>query len=349
MSAAPPLPQEDLDHVLAHTRGLWEEARGQAFFITGGTGFFGMWLLESFAHINDALGLGMRATVLTRDPARFAAKAPHLADRADLSFLAGDVRSFAFPGGAFPYVIHAATETSSKQGDEAQQELLDAIIGGTRRTLDFAAQAGTKKFLLTSSGAVYGRQPGELTHVPESYAGAPDPLLPASAYGEGKRISEHMCAVHARRFGYETKIARCFAFVGPHLPLDAHFAIGNFIRDAMRGGPIQIGGDGTPCRSYLYASDLVVWLWTILFRGPGGCAYNVGSGESLSIREAAEATGAALGLKDSVRVARAATPGQAPSRYVPEVAKARCDLGLEVLIDLTTSVQKTVQWCKKSN
>jgi nucleoside-diphosphate-sugar epimerase len=97
--------------------------------------------------------------------------------------------------------------------------MLDAIIGGTRRLLDFAAQFGVKKLLLTSSGAVYGKQPAEITNISENYLGAPDPLLPGSTYGEGKRVSEHKCAVHARLHGYEVKIARCFAFVGPHLSL----------------------------------------------------------------------------------------------------------------------------------
>ncbi len=342
----PPLPPADLVHVLAHTRELWAEARGQSFFITGGTGFFGMWLLESFAHANDTLGLGARATVLTRDPAAFARKAPHLASRADLTFIQGDVRTFAFPVGQFSYIIHAATEASAKLNDEAPQEMLDAIIGGTRRVLDFAAQCGVKKLLLTSSGAVYGKQPPELTHIPEDYLGAPDPLLPGSAYGEGKRVSEHLCAVHALQHGYEVKIARCFAFVGPHLPLDAHFAIGNFIRDALAGGPIQINGDGTPLRSYLYAADLAVWLWTILFRAPSARAYNVGSDSGLSIREVAESVRTSVGGSIDVQLARSPLTGIAITRYVPAVDRADRELNLAVAIPLPDALQRTTAWLR---
>jgi nucleoside-diphosphate-sugar epimerase len=249
-----PLPADDLDHVLTHTRPLWDEAKGSSFFITGGTGFFGMWLLESFAHINDALGLGMRATVLTRDPERFRQKAPHLAARRDLDFLAGDVRDFAFPKGEFRYVVHGATTSG---GPVDNLEMLETIIEGTRRVLDLAATRGTRKFLYISSGAVYGKQPEDLTHVPEDYCGAPDPLDPRSAYGEGKRVGELFSVLESRKAGFEAKIARCFAFIGPHLPLDAHFAAGNFIRDAIAGGPVVIKGDGKSVRSYLYASDLV--------------------------------------------------------------------------------------------
>lgn len=347
-TACPPLPLEDLEHVLAHTLDLWEEARGQRFFITGGTGFFGMWLVESFCYINDALGLGMHATILTRNPAAFAAKAPHLATRPDLTTLQGDIRTFNFPEGNFPFVIHAATEASAKLNEEAPDEMLDAIIGGTRHVLDFAARVSVQKLLLTSSGAIYGRQPPEMTHISEDYAGAPDPLLPGSAYGEGKRVSEHMCVVHAKRFGYEAKIARCFAFVGPHLPLDTHFAIGNFLRDAMAGNPICIAGDGTPRRSYLYAADLSIWLWTILFRGGQARAYNVGSEEDFSISELAELVRRSLNVSVSIETACPLVLGTSVSRYVPGVSRAQAEFRLGSLVPLINALQRTARWYRSS-
>ncbi len=339
-----PLPSEDLEHVLEHTRELWSEASGKSFFITGGTGFFGMWLLESFAHINDQLALGMRATVLTRDPAAFARKAPHLAARADLQFIQGDIRSFPFPEGQFDYIIHAATEASAKLNEEAPHEMLDAIVAGTRRVLDFAAQCGVKKLLLTSSGAVYGKQPSDITHISEDYLGAPDPLLPGSAYGEGKRLAEHMCCVHARQHGYEAKIARGFAFVGPHLPLDAHFAIGNFIRDAMRGMPIQINGDGTPMRSYLYASDLAVWLWTIFFKAPHARAYNVGSHEDISIFDLAKRVVDDIKLNLPIKITQHFHKDRPISRYVPSTLRAQSELSLNTNISLSGAIRRTATW-----
>lgn len=341
MNAA--LPPEDLAHVLTHTRELWKEADGRRFFITGGTGFFGRWLLESFCHANDELQLGLRATVLTRDPARFAARAPQLAARAELDFVCGDVRDFAYPAGPYRYMIHAATEASASLNEKAPDKMLDTIVAGTRHALGFAAQAGVQKLLFTSSGAVYGRQPAELTHLGEDFAGAPDPLAAGSAYGMGKREAEQMCAAQAKQHGYEAKIARCFAFVGPHLPLDAHFAIGNFIRDALAGGPIRIAGDGTPHRSYLHAADLAVWLWTMLFRAPTARAYNVGSPESVSIRETAAAVARVFPNPVAITVAQPAA-GPAPSRYVPAIARAENELGLRVRIPLSNAIERTVRW-----
>ena len=186
MTEANPL-AADLDHVLAHTQGLWEELRGQRLFITGGTGFFGCWLLESFAWANDRLNLDATAVVLTRSVERFQRKAPHLASHPAIHFHIGDVRDFDFPDGHFAHVIHAATEAGATLNAENPLLMLDTIVEGTRHTLEFARQCGATKFLLTSSGAVYGRQPPNITHVAEDYPGAPDPADPRSVYGEGKR------------------------------------------------------------------------------------------------------------------------------------------------------------------
>jgi len=341
----------DLDHVLAHTVGLWEDLRGQRIFITGGTGFFGCWLLESFAWANDRLGLGATALVLTRDPAAFAHKAPHLASHPAIRFHSGDVRSFDLPSGHFAHVIHAATDGDLKQMAADPLAVFDINVLGTRRVLEFARQCGATNFLFTSSGAVYGRQPPDLAQLAEEYHGAPDPTDAQSAYGaagEEKRIAETLCALYARQHGLKTKIARCFSFVGPYLPLDGKFAAGNFIRDALRGGPIRIGGDGTPVRSYLYAADLAIWLWTILLRGTAGRPYNVGAEEAVSIAGLAQATARAVQPPVAVEIARQPAPGAAAERYVPSTRRAQAELGLAQWVMLDEALRRTLAWGREA-
>jgi len=335
-----------LDDVLAQTRGLWEEVRGQDLFITGGTGFFGVWLLESFAHANDHLQLGARAIVLTRNPAAFMVRMPHLAGRHDLKLFAGNLRDFPFPSGRYPFVIHAANDADPKLAAKSPEASMEAMDRGLDRVLDFVAQAGTRKLLLTSSGAVYGRQPPDLGHLREDYPESPVPPMAnnAQVYAAGKRVAERRCLSHARQFGYEAKVARCFAFLGPHLPLDGEFAAGNFIRAALRCEPIQIHGDGTPYRSYLYAADLAIWLWTILFRGQPARAYNVGSAQELTIKELAVRTTAAAGAGQAVIIAQPPVAGSAAARYVPAIDRARTELCLVPRISLETALHRTLRW-----
>ncbi len=337
---------EDLDHILDKTTDLWDEVRGQTIFITGGTGFFGCWLLESFIWINDHLNLGASAVVLTRNPNAFKSRVPHLALHPSIRLLEGDVRSFSFPKGSYPFVIHAATDASVSLNEEDPLLMFDTVVNGTRRVLDFASSHGTRKLLLTSSGAVYGKQPSTLTYIPEDYMGAPDPLDPGSAYGEGKRAAELLCSIYAKTFGIEMKIARCFAFVGPYLPLDAHFAIGNFIRNAIMNKPIVVKGDGSPLRSYLYAADLAVWLWTILFLGKSGRAYNVGSSEIIAIAELAKDISQKVSPKVTVKFDQADTILSRNNNFIPSTAKAEKELNLRVLINRSDGINKTINWRK---
>jgi dTDP-glucose 4,6-dehydratase len=330
----------DLDHVLGVGRDLWDDLRGARLFLTGGTGFFGSWLLETFLWANDRRHLGASVVVLTRTPQKFAARAPHLGNHPTVTLVGGDVRSFDFPEGSFSHVVHAATPSSTPVGPRL---LFDTIVEGTRRVLQLAHASGAGRFLLTSSGAVYGPQPPELTHVPEDYTGAPNPADPGFAYGEGKRAAEMLCAVYADA-QLQPTIARCFAFVGPYLPLDAHFAAGNFIRDALKGGPIRVSGDGTPLRSYLYAADLAVWLWTILLRAAPLRPYNVGSESAVSVGDLALAVAAAMTPACEVLRARTPTPGATPPRYVPSTARAQQELGLHPSVSLDHAIAKTTAW-----
>jgi len=346
---------DDIARLLARTPSLWEPLRGASLFISGGTGFFGIWLLEAVVAANRELSLGCRIMVLSRDPARFAAKAPHLAADPAISFVEGDVRDFRFPVGPVTHVIHAATEASASLNATDPQAMFDVCVDGTRRMLALAEEKRSQRFLFTSSGAVYGRQPPELTHLPEDFCGGPDPLDVRSAYAEGKRAAELLCGMAARPSaaggaGLHVSIARCFAFVGPHLPLDTHFAIGNFIRDCIAGGPIRIGGDGTPFRSYLYAADLAEWLFTILLKGEAGRAYNVGSEEAISIRSLADRVADVASTvwpdrgRPEIVMAKQPQWGVAAERYVPCCGRARSELGLTPATSLDDAIRRTLLW-----
>lgn len=337
------VPAADLEHILEHTGDIWRDLAGTRLFVTGGTGFFGIWLLEAIAAANDRLKVGVGATVLSRDPAPFLARMPHLASRSEFTWLVGHPATFAFPHDHHDYILHLATATSAHLGETDPRRMLETKFASIRHILDYARYTGARRMLVTSSGAIYGAQPANLSHMPETYTGAPDPTKSASAYGQGKRLVEQMCAISP---DVEAVIARCFAFIGPHLPLNARFAAGNFLRDALAGGPIVIQGDGRAIRSYLHSADLTIWLLTLLLRGQAGQAYNVGSDEAVSTLDLAQRMAALAPSPSAVVMKGISTQSkEAPAdTYVPDIQRARSTLGLEVALDLNAALLRTMEW-----
>lgn len=342
------LPIEDLDQVLDAVGPHWEQLRGKRLLLTGGTGFIGKWLLGTFLHANRKLDLSAQVVVLSRRPEAFLNEYTQLRDAPDVTWLGGDVRDFAFEAaGGCTFAIHAATDVIATS---SPAEILDTCTAGTQRVLSAMGHGGSKaRVLLLSSGAVYGRTPPEVPAIPEEWQGAPDPLAPSSAYGEGKRVSELLCAMAASaRPELEVSIARCFAFVGPHLPLDKHFAIGNFIGAAMKGQDIRIQGDGTPLRSYLYAADLAHWLWVLLITAKSGRAYNVGGAEALSIGDLAHRVNRVLNGSGDVQIAQSPRPGVPPQAYVPSIARIAAELALTPSVGLDDAILRTARWAAHS-
>ena len=326
-----PLPLADLRHILAQAGPDLAALDGARVFLTGGTGFLGRWLVESWALARREGLLRGELHVLTRTPERFASLPPC----PGLTAVGGDQAGFPFPDGAFGAVIHGAFQHGTPSATFWNNLL------GCRRALEFGRRAGAARFLLLSSGAVYGPQATD--RVAEAWPGAPEALDPTQTYGAVKRASETLGAAFQADGGPEFRSARGFAFLGPGLPLDRNFAAGNFIRDALGGGPIRVQGDGTPLRSYLYAADAAVWHWGILVRGLPGQPYNVGSPQALSILELARRVRDLLAPGAAIEVA-AQPDGRAPSRYVPDTARAERELGLKGWIGLEEGILRTAEW-----
>lgn len=335
---------EDLDLILNAKPDIWDKLSGNRIFLTGATGFFGIWLLSAFQYAFEKGRFSGSIVALSRNPHLFLHKFPQFQDLPFLHFHQGDILDFSFPEGNFDLVLHAATEASVQMNLEQPIRMFDVAANGTRRVLDFCLHSDVKRFLLTSSGAVYGQQPAQITHIEETYVGSPNVLEANAAYGEGKRVAEMLTNFYQRHHGLSGIICRCYAFAGPYLPIDSHFAIGNFVRDFGKGGPIKVGGDGSPFRSYLYAADLVIWLLTCLVNGKPGEAYHVGSDEDLDIEQLAHKVANFGTQKLKVEIAQPRNPEKALLRYVPSVEKAKRELGLRVFTPLEKSIGKMVRF-----
>lgn len=338
-TSLPELYEEDINRSLFLLPASdWRELSSHRIFITGGTGFVGKWLIATLLNAKKKLDFKCQITVLSRDPNAFMREMPMLAQQIQL--VNGDVRDFQFPSGEFDCIIHAATDVATTG---TPQEIFSTCVEGTKRILDFARQCHAKNLLLVSSGAVYGSLPIGMTRVPETYIWEFNPLDAPSAYGKGKRESEWLVA-NSNIGGLQVKIARLFALVGPYLPLNKQFAIGNFIDAAMVDRDITIHGDGSPYRSYLYAADMAAWLWGILIKGDSGEIYNVGSEESVAISKLAETVVDVLKKKINIKTLKLPLAGSAAEYYVPDTNKIRASLGLKEPMGLRDAIERTYNW-----
>jgi dTDP-glucose 4,6-dehydratase len=312
-----------------------------SLFVTGGTGFFGKALLRRWQADSHLQRTFPQVSVLSRDPASFLVRYPEFANLPGLRFHIGDLSDPASLPRAerFTHILHAATESTfgPRLSPFAR---FQQIVDGTRHLLEFAVACGARRFLLTSSGGIYGPQPPEVAALPEDWPGSPDLRDPANAYSLGKRAAEHLCTLYRDAYGIETVIARCFSFIGRDLPLDVHFAIGNFIRDALDREAVEIAGDGSPVRTYLDQDDLAHWLLTLLELGRPGEAYNVGSDEAIRIADLAYLVRDLLAPDKPVGILGQCRDPHGRNRYVPDIRKAQRELGLGVTIPLAEAIQR---------
>lgn len=333
-SLSPPLPPEDLEHIFHHAGGCWSRLDGKRVLFTGASGFFGSWMLESFLYAGTKSGISLRAIAVTRDARRFSEYLPHLAGDPRVEILEADAATMPVPEGPVDYVVHSLFAPAPLREMEAHYET------ATRRLLEIAALKSSSGCLLCSTGAVYkpSRSP-ILENWPRFGSG--DPL----SYPRIRARVEDQWEAGFAGLGLPVTIARGFAFVGPRLPLDGQFAAGNFLRDVLAGGPVTVRGDGTPIRSYLHAADLAVRLWHILLCGQAGGIYNVGSGQELSIGEAADAVAGLVQPPAEVRVLR---EGSRFSYYVPDTTRIEHAFHIAPALPFPKALARTWEWLRTS-
>ena len=311
--------------------------------LTGGTGFFGRALLRKWQSNATSGDRIPKICVLSRNPKKFLDKYPEFYGQGWLDFHQGDILvPDSLPlKDTFTHILHAATDSTFGPQLKPLERYIQ-IVDGTRNLLDYAVKKCVSRFLLTSSGGVYGKQPHDMLSISENYNGMPDPLNPENAYSIAKRSAEHLCTLYREQYSIKIVIARCFSFVGQDLPLKVHFAIGNFIHEALQENVIHVKGDGTPVRTYLDQRDLAHWLTEMLFKGSDGEVYNVGSDVPITIKELAQLVRDTIAPNKTVVIDAESKDINYRNRYVPDITKACSQLNLKISYSLQESILNTI-------
>ena len=331
---SPRLPQDDLDHVFRQVGKLWECLAGKRILFTGASGFFGSWMLESFLYAGTKLNLPIRAIALTRNENRFSDYLPHLASDPRVEIMEADAATMPIPDGPVDYLVHSLFAPAPLP------ELENHFERATARLVEIASKKSAQGCLLCSTGAVY-KPADKCSPIPEIWHrfGAGDPL----SYPRIRAQVEDQWRDGCARYGLPTAIARGFAFVGPRLPLDGQFAVGNFLRDGLAGNPVNIRGDGSPVRSYLYAADLAVRLWHMLLGARPGAIYNVGGGQAITIEQAARAVAGLVSPSANVQIQH---EDSAFSYYVPDTARFDKAFPLPAPLTFSEALERTWKWLR---
>ncbi len=332
----------DLDRILGCSRQDLLLLKGRSLFLTGCTAFIGKWLLESLLWANQQLDLGLRLTVLTRSSASFLAAMPHLAAHKSLCLVQGSILSLPeqdIPD--FDLAIHGVNLPNDASLSWPARHMLTAV-SGTESLMDMAAGKGCRHILLLSSGAVYGTQLPQKT--PFAEHALPVDLRESAVYGNTKRFVESYTRAKGQELGITVSVARCFAFIGAHMPLNERNAMSSFLLHAVRRQPITIQGDGSPLRSFLSGRDLSIWLLAMLVRGDGRVC-NVGSQIVFPLLEWAKKVLLCAGLpEDFLTVQGHALRGNAPDAYVPDTSLARSVLRLAETASPEENILAALNW-----
>jgi len=318
------------------SRDLAVDIQEKHYFITGATGLFGSWLLSFMDWCHARNYSAPQVTVLVRRNI--------LPKRDYVESVMGDIGDFCFPERKFDRLIHLAAPSARDTFEGmTDQEKLQQLYFGTRHILEFASNNIKGRSLFTSSGAIYGGfSIDQKEPIAETNRFAPLSSFDKIGLALGKRVAEFLISDYGRKDAVDAGIARCFSFIGPGLPLDLHYAVGNFISRAVKGKNITINGDGTPIRSFMYLGDAINWLLTILEQGKPGEDFNVGSEQSISIADLATTIRNCIDPDIQVEIkgnSNVSSGNPLNHYYVPDVQKVKLAFGLTETMTLQESIK----------
>lgn len=340
--------RKDCEKSLSDYLESLDSLKNKSVLITGGTGFMGKWLTEAICLLNEKYDFNIKLHLLARNIQEYKEQVPHLAQQQFINLIEEDVRNITTLPDDISLIIHAAGSPDNRKHISTPLKTIDIITKGTQAILDTCLRLpNLNKFVHISSNYVYGHQNDRLLNIKETEIGVSDPNSVNSAYSEAKRMAETICAVYRNQKRLPITIVRPFAFIGPYQELEKPWAINNFIRDSILGGPIRILGNENTIRSYLYGSDMAFWLLKILAQGETDSTYNLGSEQAISLKDLSKKITLNFNNKIEVLVKSSKIYPLSPVVSVPDITHIKTDIKVKQVFELETSIKRTIDWYKQ--
>lgn len=319
-----------------------KKLQNKQILITGGSGFIGIWLTHLLLYLNDTQNFNIKLHLVARNISDEINQI--ITNRKDVTFIKSDVRNLhEFPKD-ISYIIHAATSPDNRVYMSNPVESMDIIANGTKSVMENALHLETlEKVINLSSGQIYGTIDSH--NIKEGDFGKINSNSIAAIYPEAKRYAETLTNAYRSLHKLPTLQIRPFSFIGPFMDMNKPWAINNFIRDALKFKHIRILGNGKPIRSYMYPTDMAIWILNILVHGKVGSAYNLGSNVGVSLEEVALKIKNIIGSSVNIEILNM---NDNCSEFVPNIDHVQQELGLDITVDIDETLTKSINWFGKS-
>jgi dTDP-glucose 4,6-dehydratase len=302
------------------------------YLITGGAGFIGSHLCESFlSQGHEVICMDNYSTGAQQNIAGFAANRR-------FTFTDHNVSRYIEVHQPLDFVLHFASPASPVDYLELPIPTLKVGSLGTHNALGLA-KAKSAVFLLASTSEVYGDPLVRPQH--EEYWGNVNPVGPRGVYDEAKRFAEALTMAYHRFHGLDTRIVRIFNTYGPRMRMQDGRVVPNFILQALKGEPLTVYGQGEQTRSFQYVDDLVVGIGRLLESGEH-YPVNIGNPYEMTVLQFAKKILELTGSKSEI--AYRPLPQDDPQVRQPDITKARKLLNWEPKVDLDEGLIKTIDY-----
>lgn len=254
---------------------------GKTVLISGANGYVPAYFIHLFMGLNDEEGARIKVIALCRNEDRAKGRFAAYEGRNDLTLLIQDVCEPIDISESVHYFIHAAGPAGVNKRYENLVNTFDANVLGAKNMLECAKKHSCEGFLMISSIDIYGASE-EGKEWKENDTGILDPLNIRNIYASAKRAAETLCIAYKEQYGLPVKIVRPVQIIGPGLELNDGRLHIDFISQILKKGKIVLKSDGSAKRSFIYITDAIMAMLTVMLRGKVGEAYNVStdSGEA---------------------------------------------------------------------
>ena len=247
------------------------------------------------------------------------------------------------------YIIHAASIASPPVYRKFPIKTVDVNYEGTKNLLELAKEKKITSMLFLSSGEIYGDP--EIFPTPESYVGKVSCTGPRACYDESKRLAETISILYFQQYNVPVKIARPFNVYGPYLNLNDGRIIPDFMNNAINKSQIIILSDGTPTRSFCYASDAISGFFKLLFSKHNGIICNVGNDEEVSVKNVANIIQNIMNKPISIKMEKSEDPNYTkdnPQRRCPDLSLIKKTVNYQPNVNLEEGLKRVYMWYRRN-